>query len=192
MYTRPMASKRSEAPWLVLLFSLPRTQASGRVDVWRRLKRSGALALESSGPVLPNRQETRERFEWLAENVRHYKGTAQVLTVESFSELSTDDLKSRFIQSRNADYGEIITAAKNTKRGNQGEISRLRKRLQDVIAIDQFGGVMRERAEQAVAGRAGSDARGIAKKPVAGTRQEFRNRVWQTRPRPGIDRSASA
>jgi hypothetical protein len=187
-----MASKRSDAPWLVLLFSLPRAQASGRVDVWRRLKRSGALALESSGHVLPNRQENRERFEWLAENVRHYKGTAQVLTVESFSELSTDDLKSRFIQSRNADYGEIITAAKNTKRGNQGEISRLRKRLQDVIAIDQFGGVMRERAEQAVAGLAGSDARGIAKKTVAGTRQEFRNRVWQTRPRPGIDRSASA
>jgi len=187
MYTIAMA--RTDAPWLVLLFSLPRAQASGRVDVWRRLKRSGALAMESGGHVLPNSQENRERFEWLAESVRQYKGAAQVLTVESFGELSAGDLKDRFINARSAEYTEIIVAAKRTKPGDQIGISRLRKRLQDVIAIDQFGGAMRERAERVLGNKSGGEIAAVAK-PTA--RQEFRNRVWQTRPRPGIDRSASA
>jgi len=187
MYTIAMA--RTDAPWLVLLFSLPRAQASGRVDVWRRLKRSGALAMESGGHVLPNSQENRERFEWLAESVRQYKGAAQVLTVESFGEVSAGDLKDRFINARSADYTEIIVDAKKTKPGDQIGISRLRKRLQDVIAIDQFGGAMRERAERVLGNKSGGEIAAVAK-PTA--RQEFRNRVWQTRPRPGIDRSASA
>jgi hypothetical protein len=189
MYTHAMARTTSEAPWLVLLFSLPRAQASGRVDVWRRLKKSGALALESGGYVLPNSQENRERLEWLAESVRHYKGTAQVMTVESFGELSAAELKNKFIYARSEDYSEILAAAKKAKPGDQTEISRLRKRLQDVIAIDQFGGAMRERAERALGNKSAGEIPG-ATKPT--TRQEFRNRIWQTRPRPGIDRSASA
>jgi hypothetical protein len=34
----------------------------------------GAVALRSSGYVLPNRPETQERYEWLATAIRKYKG----------------------------------------------------------------------------------------------------------------------
>ena len=185
-----MARDRSESPWLVLLFSLPRAQASGRVDVWRRLKRTGALALESGGHLLPNTAENRERFEWLAESVRQYKGSAQVLAVESVGGVTAEGLKNKFVAARKPDYVAIIADAKKIKSGDV-EAVRLRRRLQDVIAIDHFGGTMRERAERAVAGLINDHAVPNEKKPAA-TRQEFRNRIWQTRPRPGIDRSASA
>ena len=77
---------KDASPWLVFLFTLPRAQASGRVDVWRRLKRTGALPLESGGYLLPNSQDNRERFEWLAESVRQYKGTALVLAVNEIGD----------------------------------------------------------------------------------------------------------
>lgn len=181
-------------PWLVLLFTLPRAQASGRVDVWRRLKRTGALPLESGGYLLPDSQENREKFEWLAESVRHYKGTALVLAVHEVGEVSAQDLRKQFTEAREPDYAVIIAAAKKIRMaaaGSHAEIVRLRKRLQEVQSIDYFGGPMRERAEAVVEKLAGKPIT-VSKKGPPAIKTEFRNRVWQTRPRPGIDRSASA
>src|SRR3954470_52567 len=182
---------KNESPWLVLLFTLPRAQASGRVDVWRRLKRSGALPLESGGYLLTNSQDNRERFEWLAESVRQYKGKAQVLAVRAVGEMTLEEIRGLFIEARRPDYAGIIAAAKKIKTGSHAEVVRLRNRLQEVQAIDYFGGDMRERAEAVVEKLAGVPA-GVTKKTPTAARHEFRNRVWQTRPRPGIDRSASA
>jgi hypothetical protein len=50
---------------------------------------------------------------------------------------------------------------------------------------------MRERAEAAVEKLGGIHIAPGKKGPLR-TKNEFANRVWQTRPRPGIDRSASA
>ena len=192
VYTTGRERKNPESPWLVLLFTLPRAQASGRVDVWRRLKRTGALSLESGGYLLPDSQENRERFEWLAESVRQYKGTAQVLAVQSVGDMMVDEIRKRFVEARNPDYAAIMAEAKRSKgTGSQADVVRLRKRLQEVQAIDYFGGKMRERAEAAVEKLAGVPAAGTKKVPSAAKR-EFINRIWQTRPRPGIDRSASA
>jgi hypothetical protein len=184
----------NENPWLVLLFTLPRTQASGRVDVWRRLRRTGSVPLESGGHLLPNSQENREKFEWLAESVRNYKGTALVLSVHSVGELTREELRKQFIEARTPDYTAIAAEAKKIKRdapGSHGETIRLRKRLQDVAAIDYFGGPMRDRAETAVEKLVGFHAAPTKKRSTV-AKNEFTNRVWQTRPRPGIDRSASA
>ena len=64
------ASQASRAPWLLLIFSMPAKRASERVQVWRKLKRHGALPLRSSGYVLPNNATNQERFEWLAAAIR--------------------------------------------------------------------------------------------------------------------------
>src|SRR3954468_24671246 len=96
VYITIVRERTEESPWLVFLFTLPRAQASGRVDVWRRLKRSGALSLESGGHLLPDSPENREKFEWLAESVRQYKGTAMVLSVDSVGDLSRKELATRF------------------------------------------------------------------------------------------------
>jgi IstB-like ATP binding protein len=39
--------------WIVLMFNLPTTQASPRMEVWRKLKRYGTLQLESGGYLTP-------------------------------------------------------------------------------------------------------------------------------------------
>ena len=67
------------APWLLMVFSLPAKRASQRVEIWRKLKRSGTLPLRSSGHILPNTPTNQERLEWLAGLIRSYKGEASVV-----------------------------------------------------------------------------------------------------------------
>ena len=96
------------APWLLLIFSLPAKRASERVQVWRKLKRHGALRLRSSGYVLPNNAMNQERFEWLASAIRKYKGEASVVQVQAIDDLPSEALVQRFVEARSRDY-EALT-----------------------------------------------------------------------------------
>src|ERR1700752_5528754 len=66
------------ARWLLLVYRLPSSRASQRVEVWRKLQRYGALALRSSGHVLPESASNQEKLEWLAAAIRHYRSEAFV------------------------------------------------------------------------------------------------------------------
>src|SRR5580658_5043456 len=89
---------RKEAPWLMLVFSLPARGASQRVQIWRKLQRFGMLALRSSGYVLPNTAANQERMEWLATAIRTYKGQASVVHVQGFDDLPSEHLKGLFVE----------------------------------------------------------------------------------------------
>jgi hypothetical protein len=84
-----VSHRESNAPWLLLTFTLPTKRASQRVEVWRKLHRYGAVPLGNSGYLLPNNPSTRERFEWIATAIRKYSGDASVVMVESIDNLST-------------------------------------------------------------------------------------------------------
>src|SRR5437870_8766842 len=90
-----MVTKQNDAkpPWLLLVYSLPRKGASLRVTVWRKLQRHGALPLGNSGYFLPNTEENRERFEWLATAVRTEGGEASVLEVQAIDNCSFEQMK---------------------------------------------------------------------------------------------------
>src|SRR5512142_2311916 len=92
-----------QAPWLLLMFSLPVKQASERVEVWRKLKKYGALALRTSGYLLPNTPENLERFEWLAAAIRKYKGQDSVAQVHAMDDLPADKLQQMFVVARSKD-----------------------------------------------------------------------------------------
>src|SRR6185312_4279246 len=73
---------------------------------------------------------------------------------------------------------------------SSGELSRLRRRFQQIVAIDFFDSPMRSRVETLLNtsdGLAPGTSATSAKK-----RKEFLNRTWLTRTRPGIDRVSSA
>src|SRR5690348_6644069 len=94
------------------MFSLPTKQASERVEVWRKLKKYGALPLRTSGYVLPNRPDNQERFEWLATAIRRYKGEASVVQVQAIDDLPSEKLVKLFIEARSKDYGALTRDAK--------------------------------------------------------------------------------
>jgi hypothetical protein len=183
------------APWLLLTFSLPTKRASQRVEVWRKLQRYGAVPLGNSGYLLPNSPVNQERFEWLAAAVRKYAGEASVVKVQSIDNLSTPQLIGRFAEARAREYQELIGELQKLSsvarhKLASGHVRRLRARFREVVEIDFFQSPLQKRVEQMFARM---DASPVSKKKADKVNpREYGGRTWVTRPRPGIDRSASA
>lgn len=183
----------AKPPWLLLVFSLPRKGASLRVTVWRKLQRYGALPLGNSGYFLPNTDGNRERFEWLATAVRTEGGEASVLEVQSIDNCSFEQMKQRFSDARAGDYRELLKELRNPASASQSaRITRLRQRFQDIVSIDFFASPLREQVEHALNAVQTSKTKSATPEIGKVSPAEYRNRVWVTRPRPGVDRVTSA
>ena len=180
-------------PWLLLMFSLPVKRASERVDVWRKLKRYGALALPTSGYLLPNTAANLEHFHWLAASVRKHDGDASVAQVQSLDNHSHEDLQRLFMEARSRDYealGKRLRKALTQKRRAPSELMRFRRHLQEIVAVDFFNSPLRSRIESLLA--AANSAHATPLKQPNRFKKDYQNRIWVTRPRPGIDRVSSA
>lgn len=185
-----------QVPWLLLVFSLPARSASQRVQIWRKLQRYGMLALRSSGYVLPNTAANQERMEWLATAIRAYKGQASVVQVQGFDDLTPEHLKQLFVEARSRDYQKVLHEAKKVlalslSRRPGGRLNRIRRRFLELQDIDFFGSPLRAKVENLLAQADKANASTSGRK-ARGKSGEYVNRVWMTRPRPGIDRVSSA
>jgi hypothetical protein len=188
-------SSDADPRWFMLTFTLPARRASQRVEVWRKLQRYGAVPLGNSGYLLPNNPSNRERFEWLGQMIRKHAGEASVVSVQSIDNLSTPQLVARFSEARGREYQELLRDVQKLSSGAlqkraPARISRLRERFREIAEIDFFGHPLRKRAEELLARADVSPA--MAEKPPRTNPKDYKGRLWVTRPRPGIDRSASA
>jgi hypothetical protein len=190
-----MTVRAKNAAWLLLTFTLPTKRASQRVEIWRKLQRYGTVPLGNSGYLLPSDASNEERFQWLATAIRKYAGDASVVRVESIDNLSTPKLKSQFSEARNREYQDLIrqiqTIPATSERKGEARLSRLRNRFQEIVDVDFFDSPLQERV------RALLEEASSLRSAKAGVRakinpKDYKNRMWVTRPRPGVDRCASA
>jgi len=190
-----VSNPEAPAPWLLLTFTLSAKRASQRVEIWRKLQRYGAVALGNSGYLLPNNATTRERFEWLATAIRKYAGEASVVMVQSIDNLSVPQLKARFMEARAQEYQELIKelqklAAIPRQKQAARRLGRIRGRFQEIVEVDFFTSPSQRRVDKMLSQFESIPAAEL--KPAKINPKEYVGRVWVTRPRPGIDRSASA
>lgn len=186
----------AQAPWLLLVFSLPAKSASQRVEIWRKLQRYGVLALSSAGYVLPNSAMNQERMEWLAASIRTYKGQASVIQVRAFDDLPPEKLKRLFVEARSRDYRKLLNETKKLlvlppANRSRRQLNRIRRRLVEIQEIDFFGTPLRPNLEKLLA-RAEDPEAAVKTGRREIKRDQYSNRAWLTRPRPGIDRVSSA
>ncbi len=183
-------TKAGSSAWLLLVFSLPARRASQRVAIWRKLQRYGTVALESSGHVLPNTPVNQERMEWLASAIRSYKGQASVAQVHEFDNYPAQTLKGLFLAARAHDYDKLISQLKgfHTPHIPLARLNRIRRRFEEIVAIDFFGSPARKRVEGLLAKAEEPETKSKTSKK----RNQYAQRIWITRPRPGIDRVSSA
>lgn len=188
-----------EDGWLVLILSLPREPSSVRVHAWRRLRTLGALALKSGVYVLPARPDTAEQFQWLAQEVQRRGGEATILHVARVENLPDAEIVRRFREARDADYRDLAERYRRLRRTLERraqrrrvrqEAERLARELDRLRDIDFFEAPAgeearraREQLEQMLAPAPEAPA------PRLG---DLRGRLWVTRPRPHVDRLASA
>lgn len=194
-----ISTNQSSGGWLLFLYSLPAKKTSGRVSLWRKLKKLGAYAFKTSGYVLPDEPVHVERFQWLAQQVRDHGGDATLARVTGIEGLSNDDLARLFNEARAEDYapvekalGQLVAAnRKNVGEEFAGELEKLRRQFQEIRAIDYFGCPAAHDVEMLFQ-RAGRLAEPRAKSAATLDAKQFHGRIWLTRPHPEIDRVGSA
>lgn len=186
-------------PWLLLLLSLPPRPSSLRVRAWRRLKALGAVALKSGAYLLPFSPDRYEQFQWLAQEVQKDRGEATLLKVNRVENMKEPEIVRLFHEARNADYASLtdryrkLGSAKRPRAAE--ELARLARELDRLADIDFFEAPgrqqalrAREAAERRVMGPPKSGARPVGRLDLAA----LQGRRWATRPRPHVDRIASA
>jgi hypothetical protein len=185
--------------WLLLLYALPARKGSSRVSLWRQLKKSGAIALKTSTYVLPDEPPHREKFQWLAQQVRDGGGDATLIYATDIEGTSDEEIVQMFNAARAeayaafaAEIGTLIAA--NKKRPGEtfvADLERFAARFEDIRQLDFFNTPQAEEARMQL-----ERARSLhAKKGQAAavlSAKKYLGRVWLTRPRPEIDRVGSA
>jgi hypothetical protein len=180
-------------PWLLMVFTLPSAKASERVQVWRRLQKFGCVAFRNAGYLLPNTPENRERLIWVSEIVRSSQGEASVVEIASVDDLSVTAIRDLFRRARDADYASLEKELKNLKRGSAPaslRLVRLRKRFEEVVAMDFFAA--KQRASVQAWFDQLSPSQGKEKPVQFSSKKDYQHKTWLTRPHPGIDRVSSA
>lgn len=192
--------------WIVFSYSLPGKSGSGpRVNLWRRLRRLGAISPAGGAQVLPARDDCLEAFQWLAREIRQAKGAAVVMRVEQFEGLTDQQLIDLFHAARAEDYAEIerqITELdKSFSQRAQLEdrtlardaLDKLRRRQTDVRRVDYFNSPAGDRVavhlaqvEQRLSAPPPTPSIKIERRAAA----DYRGKRWVTRPRPHVDRLA--
>jgi hypothetical protein len=193
-------------PWLLLVLQLPARPSNARVKTWRRLQQLGAVSVKNAVYVLPNSAQALEDFEWLRSEIECVKGQANIFSASSIDGVRNDDIVEQFQTARATDYKHLLKDIRLTQKrvtrvsNHDDELIRsaqqLRERLTRVRAIDFFSASGGEDAEREIKAVEQSVRRTAESLVTQGLRhldpKEYRTRRWVTRPRPGVDRFASA
>lgn len=197
--------------WLILVHQLPSKPSNLRVRTWRRLQQLGAIPVKQAVYVLPDTPNSREDFEWLKTEIKDAGGDASVFAADNVDSWSDDALVEEFRRSRQEAYlalardVERVLARLGATRRRSGTrapaASRLldvfRQRLTAVEAVDFFGSAGRDRVVTLLTELEARVSKGrhpqSAVAPTGNAEaHRYRGRFWVTRPRPGVDRMASA
>src|SRR6266853_5008298 len=182
--------------WLLLLVRLPATHSAERVAIWRKLKKSGAVQIQTSTYILPDDPARYETFQWLTQHIRDTGGDATLVRAREIEGLSTQRLIELFNSARAKEYAalrDLIRSFINRRKRPSplGErVDRFRKQFREIKQTDFFNCPKAQDVEMLLRKLEG-DQRGAVISPKVNPR-EYRGGTWLTRPRPEIDRVGSA
>jgi hypothetical protein len=194
--------------WLLFVHQLPSHPSNLRVRTWRRLQQLGALPIKQAVYVLPDTPAAREDFEWLKTEVKSAGGDASVFAAANVDAWSDDALVEEFRRSRQDAYAalardveKILKRAGKARRGTRAPAIRrlleiFRERLTAIEAVDFFGSAGRDGVTtllKQLEDRTSKPHVAAMSSDSAGSGDvSYQGRTWITRPRPGVDRMASA
>jgi hypothetical protein len=189
-------SVKQNLAWLLLLVRLPATHSAERVAIWRKLKKSGAIQIQTSTYILPDDPPRYETFQWLTQQIRDAGGDATLVRAKEIDGFSNQRLIELFNAARAKEYGSVRQILRpfvaNPRRTSNfgGKIDRIRKQFREIRETDFFDSPKAKDVEL-VLRKLEKTQPGSKPQPKLESR-DFRGRVWLTRPRPEIDRVGSA
>jgi len=189
-------SVKQNLAWLLLLVRLPATHSTERVAIWRKLKKSGAIQIQTSTYILPDDPPRHETFQWLTQHIRDAGGDATLVRAREIDGFSNDRLIELFNAARAKEYALLRQMLRplvaNPRRTSNfgGKLDRLRKQFREIRQTDFFQSPKAKDVEIML--RKLEEFQPRSKPQPKLEPRDFRGRVWLTRPRPEIDRVGSA
>jgi hypothetical protein len=104
-------------------------------------------------------------------------------------------LQEQFQRARSADYSLLLEELQKFKPSatcSTGQITRFRRRCDEIVALDGFECPLRRKVEDALTQAEPPGTKAKTAKKGKASKADEQNRTWSTRPRPGIDRVSSA
>jgi len=198
-----MASE-ADRTWLLLIHQMPPQPNALRVKIWRRLQQVGAVAVKQSVYAMPLSEQAREDLVWILQEIVAGGGEGSLSEARFFAGLTDAQIIAQFREARDADYEKLLQeceelksewsaagiAPRDPEHKGPARLTRLRRRLEEVRAIDFFQAPARAATEQCLRELAGmlagspSQVRG-AVEPIG-----FGGKVWVTRNDIFVDRLA--
>ncbi len=154
-----------EQTWLLLIYTVPAEPSRKRAAVWRELKRAGAVAVRDGVWALPERDDTRDRFQTIAAKVTNLDGQATLVEGALIGAERTADIVAAAQAGSAREYRELIDEAGHFLAHVQREqehrnvnfheleelaadLGKLRHWSEQVIARDYFSATGRTEVEQ--------------------------------------------
>lgn len=197
--------------WLLLIHQLPAKPAYLRVKIWRRLQALGAVAVKNAVYALPANEQTQEDFEWVLKEITEGGGEAMICEAQLIDGVSDQEVRSLFTATRDKDYEAIAKEARAltealrrdpkamTQVEGRAQLTRLKAKLVQVVAIDFFGANGRETADGLLTGLETKLTEGTAvETSESGAAHQtadlghLKDRTWVTREGVHVDRIACA
>jgi len=194
------------APWLLLVVSLPTPNSTARMRIWRAVKGLGCMALRDGAYLLPGSEERATSLQELADECVREGGVAWLMAVLP---RSADEAQSyRQLFDRSQEYAELRKSWKDANRSianlSATELTRLQRKLQRdfeaVRAIDFFPAEALVEAEAALSDLtrrieqllSPDEPHETAARIPRLDALQYHGRTWATRRRLWVDRVASA
>src|SRR6266513_502409 len=192
-----MMRVKKKLTWLLLLLRLPATHKAERVAIWRKVKKSGAIQIQTSTYILPDEPARYESFQWLTQEVRSAGGDATLVRAREIEGLPNEKLIELFNTARAKEYATLreLLRALSHRRGKRSsststdKLDRVRKQFREIRQTDFFNCPRAQDVEMLLRKMEGTQP-GEASASKVATR-DYRGRTWVTRPRPEIDRVGS-
>jgi hypothetical protein len=206
-------TRKDPQDWLLIFYSIPAHPVSGRMKIWRRLAKAGAVQLKGAVYILPANDENRELFQWIIGEVKALGGDGSFVQTSRIETLTEAEVRELFRVQRNTEYHELVKSLDGLERKVQsgrkgaiagiresaaGMLAAVRKTYDEIRSRDFFDASIGRDIEK----RLRSIESGLkdvidagAEKPSPLARKElkaYQQKVWVTRKRPFIDRMASA
>jgi hypothetical protein len=197
--------------WLLLIHQLPAKPAYLRVKIWRRLQALGAVAVKNAVYALPANEQTQEDFEWVLKEITEGGGEAMICEAQLVDGVSDQEVRALFTTARDEDYEAIAKEANALAEALRqdfdaksqveatAQLTRLKAKMAQVVAIDFFGANGRETVDGLLIGLETKLTEGtMAEKSESGAADHtaglarLKDRTWVTRQGVHVDRIACA
>src|SRR5712691_1586871 len=139
--------------WLLLAYRMPREPSTRRIAVWRKLARLGVAKVGDGLVALPADARSRERLEWIADEVTEAGGESTLWTGRLTSAGQERALAQRMADVIATEYRALAASA--AEAGSRGPVkdqtvARLRRELRRISQRDYFPPPERDEARRAV------------------------------------------